>query len=82
MSGQPNGWDTIRYLNRLGIISTRAVHLYRNARLIEMTGWTPEQIKNMEPEELGIYMTVWGASAQGGNPPLPRQMRKELMGNG
>jgi hypothetical protein len=61
------------YALKIGKLDPGVIPLLEEASIIELTGWTPEELAKQEAEKLNAYKVIWGARNA-----ASKQERKEL----
>ena len=71
------GIESIKAVIKWGKLDPRVIPLLEEAQIIEMTGWTPEELGRQDADRIHAYKIIWSAKGV-----TTRQERRELKGSG
>ena len=70
---QQHARDTLKTLIKLRKIDTRVLAEIEDANIIEITGWTVDELDRQDANRIEILKTVWSSKA-----PIPKNVKKRL----
>ena len=71
------GIESVTYALKIGKLNPSVLPYIEQAQLIEVTGWTPEELGKIDAELITVYKIIWSAKGT-----TTRQERRELSGIG